>query len=133
MSLRYKFHHLFFGGKVNKKRLYQILEDLDDANGGETLDIKDIKDAIGKARGEGAGGILKDVADIKEDIGTSTSGSETGIHKSIVDINTAIGVSTSGSETGIHKSIVDINTAIGDDDTEGTILGRIKALENANQ
>lgn len=109
MSLRYSFRHLFFGGKINKQRLYKILEDLDDANGGETTDITAIKEAIGK----------------------STSGSETGFYKDIKDINTAIGVATSGSETGIRKDIVDINTAIGDESTEGTILARIKALEDA--
>ena len=109
MSLRYKFHHLFYGGKLNKKRLYEVLKDLDDANGGETADITAIKNAIGK----------------------STSGSETGFYKDIKDINTAIGVATSGSETGIRKDIVDINTAIGDESTKGTILARIKALEDA--
>lgn len=109
MSLRYKFHHLFFGGKINKKRLYKVLEDLDSANSGESTDISAIKEAIGK----------------------STSGSETGFYKDIKDINTAIGVATSGSETGIRKDIVDINTAIGDESTEGTILARIKALEDA--
>lgn len=30
MSLRYKFHHLFFGGKIQKKRLYNVLEDFDE-------------------------------------------------------------------------------------------------------
>ena len=110
MSLRYSFRHLFFGGKLRPRRLYQILEDLDEANGGETTDITAIKEAIGK----------------------STSGSETGFYKDIKDINTAIGSSTSGSETGIHKDIVDINTAIGDESTEGTILARIKALEDAS-
>lgn len=110
MSLRYSFRHLFFGGKINKQRLYKILEDLDSANGGETTDITAIKNAIGK----------------------STSGSETGFYKDIKDINTAIGVATSGSETGIRKDIVDINTAIGDESTEGSILARIKALEDAS-
>ena len=87
MSLRYSFRHLFFGGKINKQRLYKILEDLDNANGGETTDITAIKNAIGK--------------------------------------------STSGSETGFYKDIKDINTAIGDESTEGSILARIKALEDA--
>lgn len=116
MSLRYSFRHLFFGGKLNKRRLYNILEDLDSANGGETVDITALKEAIGK----------------------STSGSETGFYKDIKDINTAIGVATSGSETGIRKDIVDakgditaLETAIGDESTEGTILARIKALEDA--
>lgn len=87
MGLRYSFRHLFFGGKLNKRRLYNILEDLDSANSGETTDITAIKQAIGK--------------------------------------------STSGSETGFYKDIKDINTAIGDESTEGTILARIKALEDA--
>jgi len=108
MSLRYSFRHLFYGGKIQKERLYKVLEDLDSANGGETTDINAIKQAIGK----------------------STSGSETGFYKDIKDINTAIGVATSGSETGIRKDIVDINTAIGDEDTVGTILYRIKQLED---
>lgn len=118
MSLRYSFRHLFYGGKIQKERLYKVLQDLDDANGGETLDIKDIKDAIGKASGEGAGGILKDVADIKTDIGVATSGSETGIHKDIVDVK---------------GDITTLQTVIGDESSEGTILARIKALEEHNQ
>lgn len=87
MSLRYSFRHLFYGGKIQKERLYKVLKDLDDANGGETTDItslkttvgdsskglvKDVADhttAIGKASGEGAGGILKDIKDIKDIIG----------------------------------------------------------------
>ena len=105
MSLRYKFHHLFFGGKINKKRLYQILEDLDSANGGESTDISALETVVG----DSSSGLVKDVTDIK----------------------TAIGTSTSGSETGFYKDIVDINTAIGDESTEGTILARIKALEDA--
>ncbi|WP_458456087.1 hypothetical protein [Methanobrevibacter sp.] len=52
MSLRYKFHHLFFGGKINKKRLYQVLEDLDSSNDSssdtETLEssISSLEDEI---------------------------------------------------------------------------------------
>ena len=91
------------------KYLYDKVKTLDSAQGGDETDIASIKAAIGKAEGEGAGGILKDIADIKA----------------------AIGVSTSGSETGIHKEIVDINTAIGDESTAASILGRIKALEDA--
>ena len=87
MSLRYSFRHLFYGGKIQKERLYKVLEDLDSANSGETTDITAIKQAIGK--------------------------------------------STSGSETGFYKDIKDINTAIGDKDTVGTILYRLKALEDA--
>lgn len=103
MSLRYKFHHLFFGGKINKKRLYQVLEDLDSSNSGEATDISSLETVVG----DSSSGLVKDVADIK----------------------TAIGTSTSGSETGFYKDIVDINTAIGDESTEGTILYRLKELE----
>ena len=83
MSLRYKFHHLFFGGKINKKRLYQVLEDLDSANGGESTDISALKTVVGN------------------------------------------------SSSGLVKDVADINTVIGDESTEGTILARIKALEDA--
>lgn len=55
MSLRYKFHQLFFGGKVNKKRLYKVLEDLDSKQDSDTVyddtslkaRIKAVEDAIG--------------------------------------------------------------------------------------
>jgi len=87
MTLRYNFPHLFYGGKIQKERLYKVLQDLDSASSGEGADISDIKEAIGKAEGTGAGGILKDVKDIQD--------------------------------------------ALGDEDTEGTILARIKALEDA--
>ena len=76
MSLRYSFRHLFYGGKVQKERLYKVLEDLDSANGGESSDIKNIQDAIGKATGTGAGGILKDIKDINDAIGDATTPAE---------------------------------------------------------
>ena len=72
MALRYSFRHLFYGGKIQKERLYKVLEDLDSANGGESTDISNIKEAIGKASGEGAGCILKDVADVKDAIGSES-------------------------------------------------------------
>ena len=108
MSLRYTFRHLFYGGKIQKERLYKVLEDLDSANSGEGTDISAIKEAIGKASGTGAGGILKDIADIKVAIGTDDT--------------------TDGS---LKKRCKSIETAIGDESTEGTILARIKALEDA--
>lgn len=105
MALRYTFQRLFYGGKIQKERLYKVLEDLDSANTGEGTDISDIKEAIGKVTGEGAGGILKDVKDVKDAIGDSDS--------------------------GLTKSVSDLETAIGDESTGGTILARIKALEDA--
>ena len=83
MALRYTFRHLFYGGKIQKERLYKILEDLDNANGGETTDITALKTTVG----DSTKGLVKDTADLK--------------------------------------------TAVGDESTEGTILARIKALEDA--
>ena len=65
MSLRYSFRHLFFGGKLNKRRLYKILEDLDSANGGETADISALTEVVGDSKG----GLVKNVADIEDAIG----------------------------------------------------------------
>ena len=64
MSLRYKFHHLFFGGKINKKRLYQVLEDLDNANGGESSDITALETVVGDENS----GLVKDMASAQTDI-----------------------------------------------------------------
>ena len=111
MSLRYSFRHLFYGGKIHKERLYKVLQDLDASNTGEGTDISDIKEAIGKATGDGAGGILKDVKDIKDTIGKA-SGDGAG---------------------GILKDVKDAKDAIGTESTEGSILARIKALEDASQ
>ena len=108
MSLRYSFRHLFYGGKIQKERLYKVLEDLDASNTGDDKDIKDIQDAIGKATGTGAGGILKDIKDIQD----------------------AIGKASGDGAGGILKDVADINTALGDETTEGTILYRIKQLED---
>lgn len=108
MALRYTFQRLFYGGKIQKERLYKVLQDLDSANTGEGTDISDIKEAIGKASGEGAGGILKDVADLKTAVGSADT-----------------------DDGSLKKRCKAIETAIGDEDTEGTILARIKALEDA--
>ena len=83
MSLRYSFRHLFFGGTLNKRRLYEILKDLDSANGGEATDISELETTVGD------------------------------------------------SSSGLVKDVADIQTAIGDESTEGSILARIKALEDA--
>ena len=107
MSLRYTFRHLFYGGKIQKERLYKVLEDLDSANSGENTDIGNIKQAIGKASGDGAGGILKDVADLKSAVGSADT-----------------------DDGSLKKRCKAIETAIGDESTEGTILYRIKQLEN---
>ena len=76
MSLRYSFRHLFYGGKIQKERLYKVLEDLDSSNSGDDTKIKALEDAIGKASGTGAKGILKDVKDINDAIGDATEPAE---------------------------------------------------------
>ena len=78
---------------------------MDSANGGESADISALETTVGD--------------------------SNSGLVKKTNDLETAIGSATSGSESGIHKDIADINSAIGDESTEGTILARIKALEDA--
>lgn len=55
------------------KYLYNKVAALETASGGDETDIASIKEAIGKASGQGAGGILKDIADIKAAIGDETT------------------------------------------------------------
>ena len=43
-------------------------------------------------------------------------------------LKTAVG----DSKSGLVKDVADIDAAIGDESTEGTILARIKALEDAS-
>ena len=119
MSLRYSFRHLFYGGKIQKERLYKVLQDLDESNGGDEQDISDLKTAVGNS----SSGLVKDTADLKTAVGNSSSG----LVKDTADLKTAVG----GADSGLVKSVADINTAIGDESTEGTILARIKALEDA--
>ena len=52
---------------------------------------------------------------------------DTEIQASVSALQTAVG----NSDSGLVKDVADIKTAIGDADTEGTILARIKALEDA--
>ena len=73
------------------------------------------------------------------------SGSQTDINRRLLhmieDLQTATGTDTTeidelqevigDSSSGLVKKVADVETAIGDEDTEGTILARIKALEDA--
>lgn len=65
---------------------------------------------------------------VLEDLDGSNSGDDTKI-KALED---AIGKASGTGAKGILKDVKDINDAIGDESTEGTILARIKALEDAN-
>ena len=67
-----------------------------------------------------------DITALKTTVGDSSKG----LVKDMTDAQAAIGTddTTAG---GLKKRCKDIETAIGDEDTSGTILYRIKALENA--
>lgn len=56
-------------------------------------------------------------------------GSSDGIVKDVNSLKTTVGDSTAG----LVKKVTDVETAIGDEDHPESILGRIKALEEANQ
>ena len=106
-------------GRIVEEQLLRVLQKHENAiiegsSEDTTLSTKvsALETAIGKASGEGAGGIAKDVADAKSAIGDSDSG----LTKSVNDNAGAIS---------------NLQTAIGDESTEGTILARIKALEDA--
>lgn len=60
MSLRYSFRHLFYGGELNKRRLYEILKDLDSAEAGEGTNISALQEVVG----DEDGGLVKAVADL---------------------------------------------------------------------
>lgn len=62
---------------------------------------------------------LKRIEDLEKKSGTDET--------SIADLETTVGDSTGG----LVKKVKDVEDAIGDADTSGTILYRIKALEDA--
>ena len=125
MSLRYSFRHLFYGGKIQKERLYKVLEDLDASNGGDELDISSLKTTVG----DSTKGLVKDVADHTTAIGKASGDGAGGILKDIADLKSVVG--DASTENTLVKDVASIETAIGDESTEGTILARIKALEDA--
>lgn len=126
MSLRYSFRHLFYGGKLQKERLYKILKDLDESNGGDEQDISTLKTTVGNS----SSGLVKDVADHTTAIGKASGEGASGILKDVADLKTAVG-SADTDDGSLKKRCKAIETAIGDESTEGTILARIKALEEA--
>ena len=64
-----------------------------------------------------------------EDAIANNSSSDTAVASDVSDLKTAVG----DSKGGLVKDVADINTAIGDADTEGSIIARIKALEDAQE
>lgn len=87
------------------RRLLRKIEALEAGETGETADITALKAAVG-ADDTTAGGLKKRCKDIETSIGADDT-------------------------TGLKKRCKDLETAIGDEDTPGTILARIKALEDA--
>ena len=65
-----------------------------------------------------------DISGLKTTVGDSSKG----LVKDTADLKTAVGADDSA---GLKKRCKDIENAIGDEDTAASILGRIKALENA--
>ena len=55
------------------KWVYDMIVALSNGETSDSTAINEIKEAIGKASGEGAGGILKDVKDVKDAIGNETT------------------------------------------------------------
>ena len=82
------------------RQLYEMIVKLQNGETGETADITALKTAVGDSNS----GLVKDVTTLKTTVGDATS--------------------------GIVKSVADINTEIGDETTSGTILYRIKTLED---
>lgn len=91
---------------INRRLLHMILELKKDDTGDDTR-----------------------IAALETAIGKSTSGSESGIYKDIKDIKDAIGADDTAAGS-LKKRCKDIETAIGADNEEGTIKGRIYALED---
>ena len=83
------------------RQLYEMIVKLQKGETGEASDISSLKTTVGDSNS----GLVKDVTTLKTTVGDATS--------------------------GIVKSVADINTEIGNETTSGTILYRIKALEDA--
>lgn len=100
-----KFYNALEGSQTDiNRRLLRRIEALEKGETGETADITALKTAVG----DKDSGLVKDIADIK----------------------TAIGKASGEGAAGILKDVADIKTDIGTDATEGTIKGRIYALED---
>ena len=66
-----------------------------------------------------------------EDAIIEGSSEDTTLSTKVSALETAIGKASGEGAGGIAKDVADVKSAIGDASTEGTILARIKALEDA--
>lgn len=101
------------------RRLLRKIQALEKATGIDIKDIDDLQETVGDENS----GLVKDVATLKTTVGDNSNG----LVKDTADLKTAVGDNSSG----LVKKANDLETAIGDEDTSGTILYRIKALEDA--
>lgn len=98
------------GGVV--KYLYDVMVN-DDSSGAAVADrVTTLETAVG-SKDTDSGSLKKRCKDIETNVGS---------------LQTAVG----DSDSGLVKDVADVKTAIGDESTEGTILARIKALEDAS-
>ena len=86
----------------------ELYDYLKNAESGEGEDITALETAVGALE-------------------TAVGDAEAGLVKDVADLETAVG----DAEAGLVKDVDDIQASIGDESTEGTILARIKALEDA--
>ena len=86
----------------------ELYDYLKNAESGEGADITALETAVGALE-------------------TAVGDAEAGLVKDVADLETAVG----DAEAGLVKDVADLETAVGDESTPATILGRIKALEDA--
>ena len=67
---------------------------------------------------------------LAEEIDAAVAGDST-IAGKVEELETTVGKASGEGAGGILKDVKDVQDAIGDESTEGTILARIKALEDA--
>ena len=77
------------------------------------------------------GGVVKYLYDVVKSMGTTVGDSDSGLVKDVAGLKTDVGASDT-SANSLKKRCKTIETAIGTETTEGSILYRIKQLENAN-
>lgn len=66
-----------------------------------------------------------------EDAIIEGSSEDTTLSTKVSALETAIGKASGEGAGGIAKDVADVKSAIGDESTKGTILARLKALEDA--
>lgn len=67
---------------------------------------------------------------LAEEIDAAVAGDST-IADKVEELETTVGKASGEGAGGLAKDVDDLKTAVGDESTEGSILARIKALEDA--